>query len=155
MELSKYPSMERVRNFHIEAIQIPIVYNKYGDYDPDGLLYVLEEDAERIRKEALRRFEMETPQPYEEVQPLVIRVNLGDTVKIRFQNRLCVCLARCQVKNQCAERQHFCSQGLQAFRQPSVRRQNYRWPHRESWCLWNGRWPQKAWRRPERGRDCK
>lgn len=88
MELSKYPSMERVRNFHIQAIQIPIVYNKYGDYDPDGLLYVLEEDAERIRKEALRRFEMETPQPYEEVQPLVIRVNLGDTVKIRFQNRL-------------------------------------------------------------------
>ena len=80
MELSKYPSMERVRNFHIQAIQIPIVYNKYGDYDPDGLLYVLEEDAERIRKEALRRFEMETPQPYEEVQPLVIRVNLGDTL---------------------------------------------------------------------------
>lgn len=88
MELSKYRRMENVRTFYIEAIQIPIVYNKYGDYDPDGLLYVLEEDAERIRKEALKRFGMDIPQPYEEVRPLVIRVNLGDTVKIHFRNHL-------------------------------------------------------------------
>ena len=88
MELCKYPKTGNVRTFHIEAIQIPIVYNRYGDYDPDGLLYVLEEDAKRIRKKALQRFEMEIPQPYEEVRPLVIRVNLGDTVKVRFRNSL-------------------------------------------------------------------
>lgn len=88
MDLCKYPVLENVRTFYIEAIQIPIVYNRHGDYDPNGLLYVLEEDAERIRTEALKRFEMEIPQPYEEVRPLVIRVNLGDTVKIRFRNRL-------------------------------------------------------------------
>lgn len=88
MELCKYPETGKVRTFHIEAIQIPIVYNKYGDYDPDGLLYVLEEDAERIRREALQRFQMEIPQPYEEVRPLVIRVNLGDRVKVRFRNSL-------------------------------------------------------------------
>lgn len=88
MELCKYPKTGNVRTFHIEAIQIPIVYNKYGDYDPNGLLYVLEEDAERIKREALQRFEMEIPQPYKEVRPLVIRVNLGDTVKIRFRNSL-------------------------------------------------------------------
>lgn len=88
MELCKYPATGKVRTFHIEAIQIPIVYNKYGDYDPDGLLYVLEEDAERIRREALQRFEMDIPQPYKEVRPLVIRVNLGDTVKVRFRNSL-------------------------------------------------------------------
>lgn len=64
MELCKYPKTGNVRTFYIEAIQIPIVYNKYGDYDPNGLLYVLEEDAERIKREALRRFEMEIPQPY-------------------------------------------------------------------------------------------
>lgn len=85
MELSKYPKTGNVRTFHVEAIQIPIVYNRYGDYDPNGLLYVLEEDAEEIKREALKRFEMEIPQPYEKVQPLVLRVNLGDTVKIRFQ----------------------------------------------------------------------
>ena len=41
MELCKYPKVEKVRIFHIEAIEIPIVYNRYGDYDPNGLLYVL------------------------------------------------------------------------------------------------------------------
>lgn len=90
MELCKYPRTGNVRTFHIEAIQIPIVYNRYGDYDPDGLLYVLEEDAERIKREAIQRFEMDVPQPYKEVRPLVIRVNLGDTVKVRFRN----CLGR-------------------------------------------------------------
>lgn len=49
---------------------------------------MLEEDAERIQREALQRFEMDIPQPYEEVRPLVIRVNLGDTVKVRFKNSL-------------------------------------------------------------------
>ena len=88
MELSRYPCPNKTRCFTIEAIQIPIVYNQYGDYDPDGLLYVLEEDAERIQEEANRRFHQNPPQPYEEVQPLVLRVNLGDIVKIRFCHSL-------------------------------------------------------------------
>lgn len=74
--------LHQSREGHIlEAIQIPIVYNQYGDYDPDGLMYVLEEDSERIQEEAVRRFHQTPPQPMEEVQPLVLRVNLGDTVK--------------------------------------------------------------------------
>ncbi|MDO5338004.1 MAG: multicopper oxidase domain-containing protein [Eubacteriales bacterium] len=88
MELCRYPSEEKIRTFHIEAIQLPIVYNRFGDYDPDGLIYVLEENSRRIQEEALRRFRMMPPQPYKEVQPLVIRVNLGDTVKIRFRHSL-------------------------------------------------------------------
>lgn len=50
MELSIYPCPNKTRHYEIEAIQIPIVYNKYGDHDPDGLLYVLKKDAKRIRK---------------------------------------------------------------------------------------------------------
>lgn len=88
MELCQYPCQNRTRYFTIEAIQIPIVYNRYGDYDPDGLLYVLEKDSKRIQEEAIRRFRQILPQPYEEVQPLVLRVNLGDTVKVRFRNPL-------------------------------------------------------------------
>ena len=88
MELCQYLCQCSTRWFTIEAIQIPIVYNRYGDYDPNGLLYVLEEDSQRIQEEAIRRFRQMPPQPYEEVQPLVIRVNLGDTVKVRFRNRL-------------------------------------------------------------------
>lgn len=88
MELCKYTIEERVKKFEVEAIQIPIVYNKYGDHDPEGLIYVLAEDAERIRRKALENFHKEIPQPYEEVRPLVIRVNRGDKVIVKFRNSL-------------------------------------------------------------------
>ena len=88
MQLCQYPCQSRIRRFTVEAIQIPIVYNRYGDYDPNGLLYVLEQDSRRIQEEALSRFQQTPPQPYEEVQPLVLRANLGDTIKICFRNRL-------------------------------------------------------------------
>ncbi len=78
MELCAYPVQEKVRHYEIEAIEIPIVYNKYGDHDPNGLLYVLKKDAERIRECALEKFSREIPQPCEEVKPLVIRANVGD-----------------------------------------------------------------------------
>ena len=88
MRLCQYPDQSRIRHFTLEAIQIPIVYNQYGDYDPNGLLYVLEQDSQRIQKEALLKFQQTPPQPYKEVQPLVLRVNLGDIVKVKFRNRL-------------------------------------------------------------------
>lgn len=67
MELCQYPCPNRIRHFTIEAVQLPIVYNRYGDHDPNGLMYVLEKDARRIREEAVRRFRQVPPQPYEEV----------------------------------------------------------------------------------------
>lgn len=39
--LPDYPKHSVVRCFDIEAISIPMVYNKYGDHDPNGMLYVL------------------------------------------------------------------------------------------------------------------
>ena len=76
------------RNFNIEAISLPIVYNKYGDHDPNGLLYVLKENSERIQKRARENFEKPIPQPYAEVQPLVIRANVGDKIHVKFHNKL-------------------------------------------------------------------
>lgn len=67
MELCNYPNPDQTRCYEIKAIEIPIVYNKYGGHDPNGLLYVLKKDADRIRKGALRNFSPEIPQPYEEV----------------------------------------------------------------------------------------
>ncbi|MGN1148147.1 MAG: multicopper oxidase domain-containing protein [Lachnospiraceae bacterium] len=90
MELCNYPSTEKTRFYEIEAIEIPIVYNKYGDHDPNGLLYVLKKDADRIKEGALRNFALNPPQPFEEVMPLVIRANVGDKVEVTFthsQNR--------------------------------------------------------------------
>ena len=83
-----YPDSHIVRTFDIAAISLPIVYNKYVDHDPNGLLYVLKEDAERIEREARKRFRLSPPQPYEEVQPLVLRANVGDEIRINFYNRL-------------------------------------------------------------------
>lgn len=86
--LSDYPSSTFVRNFDIEAISIPIVYNKYGDHDPNGMIYVLKKDSERIQQKAKENFAMDPPQPYKEVQPLVIRANEGDEIRINFYNKL-------------------------------------------------------------------
>ncbi|MGM9564840.1 multicopper oxidase domain-containing protein [Evtepia sp.] len=88
VELSDYPNTGQLRIYDIEAISLPIVYNRFGDHDPNGLLYVLKQDSQRIQQEAWKRFELPTPQPYEEVRPLVIRANVGDTVQINFENKL-------------------------------------------------------------------
>lgn len=88
MKLCNYPCPNHTRYYEIEAIEIPIVYNKYGDHDPNGLLYVLKKDASRIREGALRNFSQEIPQPYEEVKPLVIRANPGEQVVISFSHSL-------------------------------------------------------------------
>lgn len=88
MELYEYPNQEKIRCYDIEAIELPIVYNKYGDHDRNGLMYVLKKDAARIKEKAIENFNKEIPQPYEEVQPLVIRANLGDKVEICFKHSL-------------------------------------------------------------------
>lgn len=87
-ELSDYPKSDFVRVFDIEAISIPIVYNKYGDHDPNGMMYVLKKDSERIQREARENFALNPPQPYKDVQPLVIRANVGDEIQINFYNKL-------------------------------------------------------------------
>ena len=88
LERSDYSDTGQVRIYHIEAISLPIVYNKFGDYDPDGLMYVLKQDSERIQQKARALFDLPIPQPCEEVRPLVIRANVGDTVQIHFENKL-------------------------------------------------------------------
>lgn len=88
MELCNYMQKPNVRTYRIEAIEIPIVYNKYGDHDPNGLLYVLQKDADRIKRGALVNFNRPDPQPYEGVKPLVIRANLGEEIHIYFRHSL-------------------------------------------------------------------
>ena len=57
MELGCYSEKRYVREFFVKAIELPIVYNKYGDHDPNGLMYVLQKDAIRIRTKALEKFQ--------------------------------------------------------------------------------------------------
>ena len=85
---SEYPASNRIRTYDIEAISLPIVYNKYGDHDPNGRMYVLAQDSQRIQQRARENFALSPPQPYKEVQPLVIRANVGDKIEINFYNKL-------------------------------------------------------------------
>lgn len=88
INLSNYKPPNFIRTFEIEAISLPIVYNKYGDHDPNGLLYVLKQDSEEIQRKAKENFQLPVPQPYEKVQPLVIRANVGDEIRIKLYNKL-------------------------------------------------------------------
>lgn len=54
--LSDYPKQTFVSTFDIEAISIPIVYNKFGDHDPNGMMYVLKKDSKRIIRKAQEKF---------------------------------------------------------------------------------------------------
>ena len=86
--LSDYPNRTFVKTFDIEATSLTIVYNKYGDHDLNGMIYVLKKYAERIQQKARENFAMSPLQPYKEIQLLVIRANAGDCIEIRLTNLL-------------------------------------------------------------------
>jgi len=72
------------RCYHVVAIPIRIVLNRFGDHVPDGRMYVLKENEQRVKQEvAANPFT-----PVDLVQPLVIRANEGDEVEILFENQL-------------------------------------------------------------------
>ncbi|OCL27322.1 copper oxidase [Orenia metallireducens] len=73
-----------LRKYSVVAIQIPIVYNKFGDHDPNGMLYVLEEKEEQIIA-LVNEFGLI---PIDLVEPLILRANQGDKVEIKFTNKL-------------------------------------------------------------------
>ncbi|PLT34063.1 multicopper oxidase domain-containing protein [Bacillus sp. V5-8f] len=65
-----------VKEFNVSHIQLPIVYNRQGWNDPEGRIFILDEDIEDVlsgRKEP---------------EPLVIHVEAGTCIRINFTNRL-------------------------------------------------------------------
>lgn len=74
-----------IRRYEVVAIKIPIVYNKYGDFDENGLMYVLKENEEKVKRQVCKN----RCTFVDLVQPLVIRANEGDVVEIEFTNKLC------------------------------------------------------------------
>ncbi len=72
------------RCYHVVAIPIRIVVNTFGDHNPNGMMYVLKENEQKVR-ELVRKNPFT---PVDLVQPLVIRANAGDIVEILFENKL-------------------------------------------------------------------
>ncbi|ARU62038.1 copper oxidase [Tumebacillus avium] len=72
------------RFFHIVAIQIRIVVNKFGEHDPNGMMYVLKENEAKVKQlVAANPFA-----PVDLVEPLTIRANVGDEIEVLFENEL-------------------------------------------------------------------
>nr|WP_106778843.1 multicopper oxidase domain-containing protein [Lysinibacillus timonensis] len=73
-----------IRRFHIVAIPIRIVVNRFGDHDPDGMMYVLKENESLVKK----KVEKNPYTPVDLVEPLVIRACVGDEIEVLFENQL-------------------------------------------------------------------
>lgn len=77
---------EDIKVFEIAAVQANLVYNRCGWHDPQGRFFVLKEDIERegTLDNYIAKVECGEICP----EPLVIRVNAGDCIEIRFTNLL-------------------------------------------------------------------
>lgn len=73
-----------VRKFDVSAINVDMVYNKFGDHQPAAKMYALEEDVTKIQQ----AIEANPGKPVKELQPLTIRANKGDCIEVRFSNKL-------------------------------------------------------------------
>ncbi|MBE7472508.1 MAG: multicopper oxidase domain-containing protein [Anaerolineales bacterium] len=75
------------RVYNVSAIKVDITLNRFGDHDPDGFMYTLDENIPAVRaQEASRTVSIGLRK--DPIQPLVIRANLGDCLVIHFTNRL-------------------------------------------------------------------
>lgn len=73
-----------LRKYHVVSIPLRITFNRFGDHDPDGMMYVLKENEELVKElVACNPFT-----PVTLVQPLIIRANVEDDVEILFENKL-------------------------------------------------------------------
>ena len=87
------PKTAQVRNYDISAINVEITLNQWLDYYP-GYMYALTENLEKIRAEEAKNAEAREAEGHHDpggvkngiqdqwIQPLVIRGNQGDCVKI-------------------------------------------------------------------------
>ena len=73
-----------IRKYHIVAIPIRIVLNTFGDHNPNGMMYVLKENEQKVKEVVKKNLFT----PVDIVQPLVIRANEGETVEILLENKL-------------------------------------------------------------------
>ncbi len=63
-----------VRHYEIAAIQTDLIYNKYGDHDPDGLVFVPLEDVDLVLAGKMKP------------KPLILRANVGDWLEVTLHN---------------------------------------------------------------------
>jgi hypothetical protein len=70
------PDGTPVRKFNVVAFMKDIVYNKFGDHDPNGMIFALAEDEAAIKAGT------------KPVEPLVIRANEEELIEVTLTNKL-------------------------------------------------------------------
>lgn len=63
-----------VRRYEVVAVQKKLIYNKYGDHDPDGLVFVPLEDVDNVLAGKCMP------------KPLILRANAGDWIEVILHN---------------------------------------------------------------------
>ena len=76
----------RASSFDVQAIDVDIPLNRFGDHDPLGKMYVLTEQGRRRSRAEERASKVSIGLRDDPIQPLVIRANEGDCVEITFTN---------------------------------------------------------------------
>ena len=75
------------RTYNVSAINVDITYNRFGDHDPFGFMYVLDGRISAVRAQESTR-QVSTGLRQDPIQPLVLRARMGECLVINFTNRL-------------------------------------------------------------------
>ncbi|KMP10868.1 hypothetical protein UZ36_06240, partial [Candidatus Nitromaritima sp. SCGC AAA799-C22] len=91
------PGNAPVKKYNVSAINVEVTLNQWGDYYP-GYMYVLDENIDQVRKDeatnAAARAKENDPGAVttglqgDAIQPLVLRANQGDCVRVHFTNKV-------------------------------------------------------------------
>ncbi|MEP7200799.1 MAG: multicopper oxidase domain-containing protein, partial [Chloroflexota bacterium] len=91
------PASAPIRLYNVVAINVEITLNRYLDYDPQGRMYALAEDLNRVRQEVAQNKNARADQAEpavslglqgDAIQPLALRVNQGECLRITLKNAL-------------------------------------------------------------------
>jgi manganese oxidase len=83
--LGACPASAPLRHFDVQAIDVKITLNRFGDNDPFGKMYVLSSRVSAVRAQEASG-KVSTGLRNDAIQPLVIRANEGDCVEIAYTN---------------------------------------------------------------------
>ncbi|BCX19683.1 MAG: hypothetical protein KatS3mg117_3365 [Geminicoccaceae bacterium] len=69
----------------VAAIEQPIIYNRFGSFNPAGMIYALERDLVTVEEDGQPITRLRADK---RPRPLVLRGNVGDELVVEFTNRL-------------------------------------------------------------------
>ena len=87
----------RVRRYEVAAVAVDMTLNRYLDHDPEGRMYGLESDLERVRTEEAQNAAARAGQGEpavsiglqgDAIQPLTLRINQGECLRVQLRNGL-------------------------------------------------------------------